>query len=191
MTELQILIIEAIDLNGGLATFEEIYDHVSKSFDNLRRRDGTPYTSDCKRAIQASLSNNPITRPFFKKENKKGICSWALAKRSLEFLAEHKKLKRNDNLSYPQSEEKKNFLSLKEEPINESDLEGSLDDEDEIIESDKEEEKESKKDEKHSFPNRVKRARQFKERQVRKFNNNSLENLSKNERESRLKKKRK
>lgn len=66
MTELQILIIEAIDKNGRMANFDQIYDHVSKSFDSLRRRNGLPYTSECKRAIQASLSNNPATRPFFK-----------------------------------------------------------------------------------------------------------------------------
>jgi len=91
MTELQILIIEAIDMSGGSASFEQIFDHVNKKFDNLRRRDGTPYTSECRRAIQASLSNNPTTRPFFKKEMRKGNTFWSLAKRSIEFLTDHKK----------------------------------------------------------------------------------------------------
>jgi len=89
MTELQILIIEAIHSEGGVATFEQIYDKVSKKFDSIKRRDGTPYTSECRRAIQASLSNNPSARPFFKKESRKGAVVWSLAKRSIEFLAEH------------------------------------------------------------------------------------------------------
>lgn len=100
MTGLQILIIEAIELNGGSATFDQIFEHVAKSFDNLRRRDGSPYTSDPKRAIQASLSNNPSSRPFFKKESKKGVSVWSLAKRSLDFWVDYKK-KREQGLIDP------------------------------------------------------------------------------------------
>jgi len=100
MTGLQILIIEAIELNGGSATFDQIFEHVAKSFDNLRRRDGSPYTSDPKRAIQASLSNNPSSRPFFKKESKKGVSVWSLAKRSLDFWVDYKK-KRDQGLIDP------------------------------------------------------------------------------------------
>ncbi|PRP83917.1 hypothetical protein PROFUN_08854 [Planoprotostelium fungivorum] len=93
MTELQILIIEAVDARGGSATFEQIYEYIAPMFDNLRRRDGTKYTSECRRAIQASLSNNPTTRPFFRKEVKKGGILWELAKRSREFLASYRKKK--------------------------------------------------------------------------------------------------
>eukprot|EP01117_Protostelium_nocturnum_P004581 TRINITY_DN1653_c0_g1_i1.p1 TRINITY_DN1653_c0_g1~~TRINITY_DN1653_c0_g1_i1.p1 ORF type:complete len:623 (+),score=219.26 TRINITY_DN1653_c0_g1_i1:460-2328(+) len=93
MTELQILIIESVDKKGGAATFDQIHEYILPMFDNLRRRDGSRYTSECKRAIQASLSNNPTTRPFFKKTMKKNVVFWELATRSKEFLATYHKKK--------------------------------------------------------------------------------------------------
>jgi len=86
LTELQILIIKAIQQTGGSANFEQILEHVKPSFEKLRRRNGSPYTSECRRALLASLSNNPASKPFFKKEKSGGTNSWSLAKRSLEYL---------------------------------------------------------------------------------------------------------
>jgi len=148
MTELQILIIEAIDTKSGSATFEEIYDHVQRSFDNLKRRDGTPYTSDCRRAIQASLSNNPATKPFFKKDTTKATTSWTLAKRS-DYRASKVVEKEKAEINGEIEEE--------EEEIKDDEPAESMDGE----EDDKEEKQEVK--EKYLFANRVKRARKLKE----------------------------
>ena len=82
LTELQILIMHSLYAEGGTATFEQIYEHVIKKYDSIRRRDGTPYTSDCKRAISSSLSNNS-SAPFFKKENRKGVWGWSLTKKAV------------------------------------------------------------------------------------------------------------
>jgi hypothetical protein len=80
------LIIQAIQQSGGAANFDQILEYVQPSFDNLRRRDGSPYTSECRRALLASLSNNPASKPFFKKEKKENVNVWALAKRSVIFF---------------------------------------------------------------------------------------------------------
>lgn len=85
LTELQVLIIESIAECGGTATIEQITDGVSQQWGSLRRRDGSKYTADCRRAVQASLANNPSSRPIFRKESrKKGI--WGLARRATEYL---------------------------------------------------------------------------------------------------------
>ena len=88
LTELQILIMQSLAIEGGSGHFDQIYEHVSKKYETIRRRDGTPYTSDCKRAISSSLSNNS-SAPFFKKENKKGNWYWSLTKKAMDFLQEH------------------------------------------------------------------------------------------------------
>jgi hypothetical protein len=178
------LIIQAIDTEGGVASFDQIYDRVSKKFDSIKRRDGTPYTSECRRAIQASLSNNPVTRPFFKKETKKGTIYWSLAKRSVcdfvdncnnlkvEFLAEYRQ---NDSEEPKQpeaevdrqmdeAEDQQNESEEADEEIHDEELE---DEEDTTkAKTEKEEEdkqKEDTKEEKHLYANRVKRARKIKE----------------------------
>jgi len=89
MTDLQFLIAEAIEMNGNWANFDQIYDYVVKFFDGLRRRNGSHYSSDCRRTIQTSLSS----RPFFKRESRKSIPIWALTKKAEEFLVEHKRKK--------------------------------------------------------------------------------------------------
>eukprot|EP01118_Nematostelium_gracile_P003391 TRINITY_DN138_c1_g2_i1.p1 TRINITY_DN138_c1_g2~~TRINITY_DN138_c1_g2_i1.p1 ORF type:complete len:629 (+),score=232.77 TRINITY_DN138_c1_g2_i1:134-2020(+) len=150
MTELQILIIEAIDNCGGSATFEQIFDHVNKKFDNLKRRDGTPYTSECRRAIQASLSNNPTTRPFFKKETKKGNAVWSLAKRSIEFLADYRRKKEAgiDPLEEEEEEEEEQkTVKKKDKRIQDDSSDQDDDDEDEKDESSESSENEDEEDE--------------------------------------------
>eukprot|EP01087_Luapelamoeba_hula_P009168 TRINITY_DN2351_c0_g2_i5.p1 TRINITY_DN2351_c0_g2~~TRINITY_DN2351_c0_g2_i5.p1 ORF type:complete len:753 (+),score=146.13 TRINITY_DN2351_c0_g2_i5:159-2417(+) len=59
-TALQELIIEAIARQNGGADFDQIYEHVSKHWSNLRRRDGTPYTADCRRVTESSLNSSVL-----------------------------------------------------------------------------------------------------------------------------------
>jgi len=191
MTELQVLIIQAIDAEGGVASFDQIYDRVSKKFDTIKRRDGTPYTSECRRAIQASLSNNPTTRPFFKKESKKGAVLWSLAKRSLEFLVDQKKnlnentsptnngemIKLEESSDSSNAEQKENdndeeivdnndSEEMEEEIHDEEDYDEEMEKEDERDvkpEDRSKKQREEPKEDKHLLGNRVKRARKIKE----------------------------
>jgi len=59
--DMQILIIDAIAEVGEPASFDQILQSVSSRWRGIkiRRRDGTPYTTDCRRAIQANLRTNP------------------------------------------------------------------------------------------------------------------------------------
>jgi len=57
------LIVDAILAVGGSATTDEINEHVAKQWGGMRRRDGTPYTNDSRRAVAASLGHNS---PIFK-----------------------------------------------------------------------------------------------------------------------------
>jgi len=192
MTELQVLIIQAIDAEGGVASFDQIYDRVSKKFDTIKRRDGTPYTSECRRAIQASLSNNPTTRPFFKKESKKGAVLWSLAKRSLEFLVDQKKnlnentsptnngemIKLEESSDSSNAEQKENdndeeivdnndSEEMEEEIHDEEDYDEEMEKEDERDvkpEDRSKKQREEPKEDKHLLGNRVKRARKIKEK---------------------------
>jgi len=66
LTELQALIIEAIAEQNGCAHIDIITEYVSKRWGSVRRRDGSKYASDCRRAVQASLANHPSARPLFK-----------------------------------------------------------------------------------------------------------------------------
>eukprot|EP01122_Echinamoeba_exundans_P011060 TRINITY_DN4277_c0_g1_i2.p1 TRINITY_DN4277_c0_g1~~TRINITY_DN4277_c0_g1_i2.p1 ORF type:complete len:389 (-),score=40.42 TRINITY_DN4277_c0_g1_i2:350-1516(-) len=61
LTSIQQLITQAILACGEPATFDQIYEYVSSRWRGLRikRRDGTPYTTDCRRAIQANLRYSP------------------------------------------------------------------------------------------------------------------------------------
>jgi hypothetical protein len=90
LTDLQKLIIRAIGISQNhRCDFELVNEYVSQRWDQLRRRDGSPYAANIKRAIQASLSNNSASQPIFQKESKelpgvKGI--WSLSSRGLEFF---------------------------------------------------------------------------------------------------------
>eukprot|EP01114_Cavostelium_apophysatum_P016825 TRINITY_DN4861_c0_g1_i1.p1 TRINITY_DN4861_c0_g1~~TRINITY_DN4861_c0_g1_i1.p1 ORF type:complete len:615 (+),score=162.50 TRINITY_DN4861_c0_g1_i1:190-2034(+) len=188
LTDLQILIIEAIEKCSGAATFDQIHEHVVKSFGFLKRRDGTPYTSDCKRAIQASLSSNPsASKPFFKRDPRRGANVWTLAKKSAEFLEEFRKKfgEAPLPLSYAKTSEQKrdgNNTSVdnmeidghSDEDPNDSSL---AEDNEEVIRDEEEEDNDEEftaknedagKDEEHEskamFGNRQKRARRIQEK---------------------------
>lgn len=126
-SDLQILIINAIHSSpGGWGTFDQIHEEVAKSFDNVKRRDGAPYASDCKKAIQATLSNNPTTRPFFKKEVKRGVTMWGLAKRSLDFIGDWRRLYGENTLPQPTATRSQFFIANKPNLNNISDLGDSI-----------------------------------------------------------------
>lgn len=215
MTELQILIIETIDKYDGTATFEQILEQVSKNFENLRTRNGTPYTSDCKKAVQASLSNNPASRPFFKvKKDRKGNTTYSLAKRSSEFLEErraqglsintngaHKTELLNTEETVEEEEEVVQEVQIKEDPTsmneNGKEEEEIVDEEEEIKDEEEEEQekesqakntpKEKTREDKHFLPNRMRRARQLKEKAGKRKLNREIAEASKEIRSKRRK----
>jgi len=188
-----------------------------KKFDTIKRRDGTPYTSECRRAIQASLSNNPSTRPFFKKETKKGVVLWSLAKRSIEFLAEQKKgaiddpnttngeivkMDESSDSSNPEQKENDNDEEIVDNNEEEEMMEEEIHDEEEFEEDIEKDEKDVKpedriakkqqrdepKEDKHLLANRVKRARKIKENAGKRLQNNTEH--ENNKMDTRLKKRR-
>lgn len=66
LTELQKIIMKAISLeNGYPCPLSKIYEFVKPKYEKLRRRDGSSYATNAKRAIQASLSNNSSNNPIF------------------------------------------------------------------------------------------------------------------------------
>jgi protein-disulfide isomerase-like protein with CxxC motif len=106
LTDLQKLIIRAI--GDKKVEFDTMLKFVSQRWQTLRRRDGSQYASNIKRAIQASLSNNSAAIPIFKKEpgdefGGKGL--WCLTERGLELwrqlCEEDEKSKRSSNSSSP------------------------------------------------------------------------------------------
>lgn len=88
LTELQKMIMRAISLEGGTCGLEKIYDYVKLRYDRLKRRDGSSYATNARRAIQASLSNNSSNRPIFQLvgSNQDDETLWALTERGLESL---------------------------------------------------------------------------------------------------------
>lgn len=89
LTDLQKMIIKAITLeNGKPCTLEKIYEYVKPRYEKLKRRDGSSYATNVKRALQASLSNNSSSRPIFQAvegENDKSTL-WTLTERGELFL---------------------------------------------------------------------------------------------------------
>jgi hypothetical protein len=57
LSELQVIITEALIYHGEPCSFEKLNDFVSTEIRerDIRRKDGTPYAADCRRAIQANL----------------------------------------------------------------------------------------------------------------------------------------
>jgi hypothetical protein len=57
LSELQVIITEALLYHGEPCSFEKLNDFVSTEIRerDIRRKDGTPYAADCRRAIQANL----------------------------------------------------------------------------------------------------------------------------------------
>lgn len=88
LTELQKMIMRAISLEGGTCGLEKIYDYVKLRYDRLKRRDGSSYATNARRAIQASLSNNSSNRPIFQLvgSNQDDETLWSLTERGLESL---------------------------------------------------------------------------------------------------------
>ena len=87
LTQLQVLMAEAIHKRGGSATFLEMHKHVHQFWGTLRRRNGSKYTADAKRAIKASLANNPASYPIFVKLQKRnGERLWGNAERGIQAL---------------------------------------------------------------------------------------------------------
>lgn len=88
LTELQKMIMRAISLEGGTCGLEKIYDYVKLRYDRLKRRDGSSYATNARRAIQASLSNNSSNRPIFQLvgSNDDEETLWSLTERGLESL---------------------------------------------------------------------------------------------------------
>lgn len=70
LTELQKMIMRAISFEKGRpCPLQKICDYVNPKYENLKRRDGSSYATNAKRAIQASLSNNSSNRPIFQPTN--------------------------------------------------------------------------------------------------------------------------
>jgi len=69
LNDLQAFITEAILLGeSGSSSFELIFEYVSKRWRNIKRRDGSNYTTDCRRAIQANLRHNPHHIALFRRD---------------------------------------------------------------------------------------------------------------------------
>lgn len=85
LTDLQKLIIDAILIQSGSASTDEIEQHVGQYWSSLRKRDGTAYAYDCRRVVLASLANTSNIRPLFKRDTTRGgeQC-WKLGPRGAE-----------------------------------------------------------------------------------------------------------
>ena len=60
-------ITEAILSEESMAChFDKIFEYVSQRWRNVKRRDGTTYAVDCRRAIQSNLRSNPNHIALFK-----------------------------------------------------------------------------------------------------------------------------
>jgi len=72
LSDLQAAITQAIAFHGEPCPFEKIYEYVNNKLKekDIRRRDGTPYATDCRRAIQANLRANPHHATLFMKDPK-------------------------------------------------------------------------------------------------------------------------
>jgi hypothetical protein len=69
ITQLQAAIAKAIYLqHGNAANLDTIVEFVNKYWNELRRRDGTPYSNtECRKAVSANLRNNNSSRSLFMK----------------------------------------------------------------------------------------------------------------------------
>lgn len=63
LTELQVLMMKAIQEHSGSASVDAIYRSVLREWGNVKKRDGSLYNSDCKKAVKASLSYNSGPAP--------------------------------------------------------------------------------------------------------------------------------
>lgn len=88
LTELQKMIMVSIAMENGPCPLKKIYEFVKPQYNRLKRRDGSSYASNAKRAIQASLSNNSSNRPIFQMVDgpDEEDTYWALTERGEEQL---------------------------------------------------------------------------------------------------------
>eukprot|EP01116_Phalansterium_solitarium_P013181 TRINITY_DN3030_c0_g1_i2.p1 TRINITY_DN3030_c0_g1~~TRINITY_DN3030_c0_g1_i2.p1 ORF type:complete len:763 (+),score=281.47 TRINITY_DN3030_c0_g1_i2:169-2457(+) len=71
LTNMQELITAAIYAGRdetGWCTFDKMYDFVSKQWRSMRRRDGSSFAADCRRAIQSGLRQTPNQLSLFRKD---------------------------------------------------------------------------------------------------------------------------
>ncbi|KAL6072663.1 hypothetical protein QOT17_005490 [Balamuthia mandrillaris] len=104
LSTLQEMIVVAISEYDGAATINQIYEHISKRWDDARRKDGMPYSKDCKRAIQSCISKyctnaSPI---FVKKDRVDGFHKWGVVPKVLESLEKRKRTMEVDHNILPQ-----------------------------------------------------------------------------------------
>jgi len=98
LTDLQNMITQSILDNGEPCPFDKIYEYVNMRWKDIRRRDGTPYTTDCRRAIQANLRKNPNHISLFKKDKISG--NWKICKtmeEAMEPMKERQRERENKN----------------------------------------------------------------------------------------------
>jgi len=90
LTDLQKLMIEAICANNGSCNVDTIVNYVSKYWGSIRRRDGSAYGADYKKAVKASLSYNTSPHgPTFERDSKlKG--NWKITSKALARLSPKK-----------------------------------------------------------------------------------------------------
>jgi hypothetical protein len=85
LTELQVLMIRSIQAHNGSASLDAIYRTVLKQWGTLKRKDGSYYLSDCKKAVKSSLSYIGGSSPIFKKDlNVEG--NWIVTPEGLALL---------------------------------------------------------------------------------------------------------
>eukprot|EP00698_Gefionella_okellyi_P024163 TRINITY_DN8447_c0_g1_i1.p1 TRINITY_DN8447_c0_g1~~TRINITY_DN8447_c0_g1_i1.p1 ORF type:complete len:739 (-),score=174.18 TRINITY_DN8447_c0_g1_i1:26-2242(-) len=84
VADMQLMIGRAIRSCDGAASFTEIYDYVSKYWGSLVRHDGTQYSVDCKRTVQATLAI-PNTNSLFRKDSRRRN-KYTLTKKAIEQL---------------------------------------------------------------------------------------------------------
>ncbi|KNC87084.1 hypothetical protein SARC_00760 [Sphaeroforma arctica JP610] len=85
LTELHALILEALIIHKGSAHVDQICDHVSLTWGSLRKRDGTPYAVDCRRAVNSSLLKSCNDAPLYKRQH---FHNWVLTTHAKAVLAE-------------------------------------------------------------------------------------------------------
>eukprot|EP01124_Arcella_intermedia_P032862 TRINITY_DN7747_c0_g1_i1.p1 TRINITY_DN7747_c0_g1~~TRINITY_DN7747_c0_g1_i1.p1 ORF type:complete len:501 (-),score=109.54 TRINITY_DN7747_c0_g1_i1:100-1452(-) len=107
LNEVQEMITEAIYVNGEPCHFEKIYEYVSARWKNMnfKRKDGTPYSNDCRRAILANLRENAYQVSLFKKDKQLPHCWWF--RRTIEEIKQRKGEEPTGNKTEKVKEEKK------------------------------------------------------------------------------------
>eukprot|EP01134_Creolimax_fragrantissima_P005557 CFRG5557T1 len=85
LTDLQALIIEALVLHKGTAHLDQICEHVAEKWGTLKKRDGTPYSVDCRRAVISSLTNSFNDTPLFRRVKEK-YHNWVLTTHTEGFI---------------------------------------------------------------------------------------------------------